>query len=283
MKKLIIMTAVLGVCAVAGAQSVSPSISTEADQVNKGTTTASVKQNVNLILPQATALHLTASNLDFDINKLASQDSTWYCAYGLSAGDQSSELTPKDEFWGQTQTLPLGTYYDVASYPDIKVVAGKKVTSYPPVELVNGKVDNATKNYFVCYRTFILQKFSNVGNYRLSVSRDTPTGDMGHQMLYIQEDPCNAWGQATGLYKLDEGTNKILTPKSMTFGTTGKQVVSAAPEANPRGVNVCRKGTSWLDDVIVVAVVVDGDKAGTNTAVLTYTLESSASVFASTN
>ncbi|MFC5847536.1 hypothetical protein [Deinococcus petrolearius] len=277
MKKLIIMTAVLGVCAVAGAQSVSPSVGTEADQVNKGTTSASVKQNVNLILPQATALHLTATNLDFDISKLGSQDGTWYCAYGLSATDQSSALTPKEEFWGQTQTLPLGTSYDVAEYPNIKVNAGKKVTSYPPVELVGGKVDNATKNYFVCYRTFVLQKFSNVGNYRLSVSRDNPTGDMGHQMLYIQEDPCNAWGQTTGLYKLDEGTSKILTPKSLTEGTTGKQVLAPSKD----GRNVCRKGTSWLDDVVVVAVVVDGDKAGKNTAVLTYTLESSASVFTS--
>lgn len=279
MKKLIIMTAVLGVCAVAGAQTVAPSISTDADQVNKGATSASVKQNVNLILPQATALHLTASSLDFDISKIGQQDANWYCAYGLTNGDQASALTPKDEFWGQTQTLPLGTSYDVATYPNIAVKAGKQVTSYPPVELVNGKVDNATKNYFVCYRTFILQKFSNVGNYRLSVSRDAPTGDMGHQMLYIQEDPCNAWGQATGLYKLDEGTNKILTPRSLTEGTTGKQASASSKD----GRNVCRKGTSWLDDVIVVAVVVDGDKAGKNTAVLTYTLESSASVFASTN
>lgn len=281
MKKLIMMTAVLGVCAVAGAQSVSPSISTAADQVNKGTDKASVKQNVNLILPQATALHLTASNLDFDISKLGSQDGTWYCAYGLADGDQASQLTPRDEFWGQTQTLPLGTAYTVGEYPNINVVAGKKVTSYPPVELVNGKVDNKTKDYFVCYRSFILQKFSNVGNYRLSVSRDKPAGDMGHQMLYIQEDPCNAWGQATGLYKLDEGLTKILTPKSMTYGTTGKQVTSAAPQTSGR--NVCRKNTSWLDDVIVVAVVVDGDKAGTNTAELTYTLESSASVFTTPN
>lgn len=279
MKKLIIMTAVLGVCAVAGAQTVTPSLGTEAQQVVRDATKVSVSQNVNLILPQATALHLTASNLDFDISKINSKetDNTWYCAYGLSESDQASKLEPSDEFWGQTQTLPLGTYYDVASYPNIAVKAGNKVTSYPPAELVNGKVDDKTKNYFVCYRTFILQKFSNVGNYRLSVSRDKPAGDMGHQMLYIQEDPCNAWGQATGLYKLEEGLTKILTPKSLTSGTTGKQAAQVGAR------NVCRKGTSWLDDVIVVAVVVDGDKAGKNTAVLTYTLESSASVFASTN
>ena len=190
MRTFLVSTALL-VASFAAAQTVQPTASTGNETVNRGGTNAAVKQNVNLILPQATALHLTATNLDFDISKLGEQDSSWYCAYGKSDKDEVSKLG--NEFWNQTQTLPLGTKYDIGTYPNISVVAGKKVTAYPPAEIVDGRVNNATKNYFVCYRTFILQKFSNVGNYRLSVSRDNPEGDMGRQMIYMQEDPCNAW------------------------------------------------------------------------------------------
>lgn len=271
MRKFLVGSALL-LASFAAAQTIVPTTSKGNEVINRGDTTASVSQNVNLILPEATALHLTASNLEFDISKLGAQDSSWYCAYGLSDEDKVSKLD--NNFWDQTQTLPLGTSYTVATYPNISVNAGNRVTSYPPAEMVNGKVDNASKRYFVCYRTFILQKFSNVGNYRLSVSRDRPTNDMGHPMIYMQEDPCNAWGSPpTGLYKVDENTTTVLTPRNLTIGTSGR--LAAATGGN----NFCRAGTSWLDDVIVVAVVVDGDRAGTNTAVMTYTLESSATPF----
>lgn len=273
MRKLIIATALLAICGLAAAQTVSPTSDPSApDQVNRGTTTATVTQNVKLILPQATALHLSSSNLVFDIGQIANQDGSWYCAYGRpnSAGvveDNVSQLG--SNFWGQTQTLPLNTYYNVAAYPNISIVAGDRVTQYPPAIIgTNGKV--ASKAYFVCYRTFILQKFSNVGNFRLSVQRDNPTGATGHQMLYIQDDPCWDWGGATGFYKLNEGTTVQLIPKTMTVGTTGH--LAAQSKSN----NFCRRNSSWADDVVVVAVVIDGDPAGVNTATLTYTLESSA-------
>lgn len=275
MRKLFIATALLAASSFAGAQMVSPTSDTSApDQVVRGTTTAAVNQKVTLTLPQATALHLSSSNLVFDINKIGAQDSTWYCAYGLkdSKDGVTRDITQDlgDNFWNQTQTLPLGTYYTTETYPNIKIVAGDRVTQYPPAIIgQNGKVDNASKAYFVCYRTFILQKFSNVGNFRLSVTRDNPTGDMGHQMLYLQDDACNSWGALTGLYKVDEGKTINLIPKNLTVGTTGNLVKTRGEQ------NFCRSYTSWLDDVIVVAVVIDGDKAGDNTATLTYTLESS--------
>lgn len=273
MKKFLIATIAMSLCAFAGAQTVAPTVdTTAADQVDIGTTSASVSQNVKLVLPEATALHLTASNLVFDISQIGNQDSTWYCAQGLGNGqDVEVGMNPTDNFWGQTSTLPLGTYYEVGEFPNINVVAGKRITQYPPVELVDGKVDNASKGYFVCYRTFIMQKFSNVGNFRLSVTRDDPADSaMGHQLIYVQDDPCWAWGDVTGLYKINEGATTQLIPKNMGRGTTG------ALAAGTGDNNMCRKYSSWADDVVVVAVVVDGDKAGENTAVLTYTLESSA-------
>lgn len=273
MKKFLIATIAMSLCAFAGAQTVAPTVdTTAADQVNIGTTSASVSQNVKLVLPEATALHLTASNLVFDISQIGNQDSTWYCAQGLGNGEDVEVGMDADNFWGQTSTLPLGTYYTVGEFPKIEVVAGERITQYPPVKLGdNGKVDNASKAYFVCYRTFIMQKFSNVGNFRLSVTRDDPADSaMGHQLIYVQDDPCWAWGDVTGLYKINEGATTQLIPKNMGRGTTGALAASTGDN------NQCRKYSSWADDVVVVAVVVDGDKAGTNTAVLTYTLESSA-------
>lgn len=283
MRTLQMITAVLALSGFAGAQTVTPtSDNLNNDQVNSGAKTAKVTQTVNLKLPEATALHLDTANLVFDISQIGSQDTNWYCAYGLDADkdgltqDVVSNTSP--DFWSQKQVLPLGTSYTPKGdkFGDITINAGKKVTAYPPVTQLaagGGEVDNADKAYFVCYRTFILQKFSNLGNFKLSVARDTPTGNRGKQLMYIQDNPCSTWGEPTGLYNLPVGASRELIPMRLTTGTTGSR--AATPAAN----NKCRSLTSWLDDLVVVAVVVDGDLSGDNVATLTYTLDSSAAAF----
>lgn len=277
------MTAVMMTAAVAGAQTIGVTTDSGPDAVNIGGKSASVTQKVNLKLPEATALHLDATTLTFDISQIGNQDGTWYCAYGKGDGtDQATQLSA--DFWNQTQVLPLGTSYSLGSeWGKITINAGQKVTQYPPVIIgADGEVNNASKAYFVCYRAFIIQKFSNVGNFKLSVSRDNPTNGMGRQMMYIQDNPCSTFGGATGLYKLDPGAARELIPMRMTSGTTGARAAGTTGMSQADlggGANVCRKYTSWLDDLVVIAVVVDGDKAGDNNATLTYTLESSASVF----
>ena len=274
----------------AGAQTITPTLGGNNQAVNTGTTTASVEQKVNLKLPEATALHLATTNLEFDISKIGQQDGTWYCAYGLPgkdgvARDVSTDLSA--DFWNQKQVLPLGTYYtpDLNQFGKVSIVAGDKVTAYPPVIVNDGKVDNKSKAYFVCYRTFIIQKFSNLGNFKLSVSRDKPAaGARGNQLLYIQDNPCHTWGKATGLYSLPVGGIRELIPKYLTEGTTGQAASgkidsTGARVAAPQPPKYCREYTSWLDDLVVVAVVVDGDLAGDNVANLTYTLESKAAPF----
>ncbi|GAA5512810.1 hypothetical protein Dcar01_01534 [Deinococcus carri] len=287
------MTAALMTLAVASAQTITTSPKSGEtggpDAVATGTTTASVTQTVNLKLPQATALHLDATQLTFDISQLANQDGTWYCAYGKGNGtDVDSQLGT--DFWNQTQTLPLGTKYipDANTFGKVSIDGGAKVTSYPPVTQASAgaEVDNASKAYFVCYRSFIIQKFSNVGNFKLSVSRNTPTGanaDMGRQMMYIQDNPCDTWGEGTGLYRLPVGATRELIPMRLTQGTTGARaagnVTFTDKTVTSNATKFCRQNTSWLDDLVVIAVVVDGDKAGDNNAILTYTLESKASAF----
>ena len=264
----------------AGAQTISPTLGGTNQAVNTGTTTATVQQTVNLKLPEATALHLATTSLVFDISKIGQQDATWYCAYGKPGTDgvaRDISSTTDANFWNQTQVLPLGTSYSPTSeFGKITINAGAKVTSYPPVSLVNGVVDNKTKAYFVCYRSFVLQKFSNLGNFKLSVSRDTPTGNRGKQLMYIQDNPCDSFGQPTGLYQLTPGATRELIPVNLTVGTTGNRSAAGAAKRPP----LCREYTSWLDDLVVVAVVVDGDLAGDNVATLTYTLESKAAPFA---
>lgn len=278
------MTALMMTVAAAGAQVIGVTTQSGPDAVSIGTRSANVNQTVNLKLPEATALHLDATTLTFDISQIGNQDNTWYCAYGVGNGqDQTTQLGA--DFWNQKQVLPLGTSYTPHQndWGKITVNAGQRVTQYPPVKIgVNGEVDNASKAYFVCYRTFIIQKFSNVGNFKLSVSRDNPTNGMGRQMMYIQDNPCSTFGGATGLYKLDPGAARELIPMRMTSGTTGARAAGTTGMTQAQlggGTNVCRDYTSWLDDLVVVAVVVDGDKAGNNNAILTYTLESSASPF----
>ncbi len=241
---------------------IAPTTGSGDDQVGVGPTTASVQQNVNLILPPAVALHLDVSELDFDIGMLGDADAPFVCVYGSSLTDVGAGT-----FNGQMQTLPLGTYYIVnqdwsaTNAPTINLTGHTGlVESYPPValddeeELVPG-----SKNYFMCYQTFILQKFSNHSNWRLSVTRS----GSGAFDMYIQDNSYCSFnaGQGTGFYKIANGGSVNLLPANLTNNTTGN--LAAA----------CQQGgKSWLDDLVVVAVKVNGDPHGTNTAVLTYTI-----------
>src|SRR5690625_1951420 len=91
------------------AQTVSPTYGNGADQFDVGGNSASVQQNVNLILPPAVALHLDVSELDFDMSLLGTDAADYVCVYGRSATD-----TNGDTFNNQVQWLPLGTSYAVA-------------------------------------------------------------------------------------------------------------------------------------------------------------------------
>ena len=276
MHKLLATTVLLTLCA-AAAQQVKPT-SNGADAVKTGESTASVTQKVTLTLPKATALHLDTTELKFDISKLSTQsDGTWYCVEGTSGADVERQLD--GDFWNQKQVLPMGTSYSPAKWPNITVNGGKQVTQYPPVDLVGGELRANSKNHFMCYRSFILQKFSNLGFFRLSVQRGNGAvqGDKKTQEgtfdLYIQDNPCFSFGEATGLYKLPVGGIRELIPRRLTVGTTG--ALAATNEKNCYGGG----SKSWLDDLVIVAVKVDGDKFGDNTTTLTYTLESSESAF----
>jgi hypothetical protein len=274
LRKLMMMVGVLAfVGAVAVAQVVLPTVGDGPDAYDKGVETASVQQTVILRVPQATALHLDVTTLEFDVTSLdgegwpnATPDFAPYmvCVYGSSETD----TLVGGGFFGQQQVLPLGTFYAVGpnGWPEIDVVGDTGVvTAYPPIKFdTAGELVPGSKNHFVCYRTFILQKFSNGSQWDLSVKRIDEAGTLQH--IYIQDNPCDTFGQGTGFYELLEQPIRLV-PLALGTGPTGFRSAK-----NPE---VCGY-KSWLDDLVVVAVKVNADYAGDNAAILQYTLATTA-------
>lgn len=271
-RKLLIASMVVALAGLGFAQTtiIVPSTSTDNDQIAMGEFDASVDQTVKLILPRATALHLTASTLTFDMSQLANN---WYnraigatdddgpkCVYAVGPDET---LSLDSTYWGQVQTVPGGVPYEAefAPYPNI-TVDGKPVVNYPPLQLEDGKLVAGSKNHFVCYQSFIIQLFSNSAHWDLQVARDDK-GGQGIEHLYVQGNTCSDFGTPTGLYALNNGDKVHLIPTTMTEGPTGKQVTATCNKD---------KNTSWLDVLGVIGVKVNSDVQGTSTANLTYTL-----------
>lgn len=272
-----LMTIVVLAFAFAMAQGfvVQPTVGDGPDLYDKGMETASVDQTVILRVPQATALHLDVAELVFDVTSL--DGANWpysepnfapymVCVYGSAEQD----TLVGGGFFSQQQVLPLGTYYGVTAngWPEIQVVNhGGMVTSYPPIQFdTEGELVPGSKDHFVCYRTFILQKFSNGAQWDLSVERIDAGGPGTLQHIYIQDNPCDTFGQGTGFYELLEAPIRLV-PTALGTGPTGFRSAT-----NPE---VCGF-KSWLDDLVVIAVKVNSDYAGENAAILQYTLATTA-------
>lgn len=246
---------------------------TTPDAYDKGAEKASVQQKVVLDIPKATALHLDLTEVVFNLHDLDGQgwpnsgplkDPTIKCVYGLKETDVVS-----GSYFNQKQTLPLGTSYKTLDWPKIEIIGGDEVTSYPPILIKNGELVPGSKNYFVCYKSFILQKFSNFKYWDLTVQRAKLGDDVQSiEHLYIQDNTCTSFGAPTGMYELKEGSSFRLIPSTINGGPTGKQIVETG-KFKECGYK------SWLDDLVVLAVKINADHYGKSVAELTYTLSSS--------
>jgi len=290
-RKLMLALASLAVLGFAVAQVTVDPVEVGVDQIAKGASEASVDQTVELILPKATALHLAANTITFDLEYLdgteweararGDADATPLsggppCVY-VAGADSANDLG--SSFWNQTQVIPGLVAYETVAWDQIKLIytnsSGVKVrdatnddrvVTYPPIRIgENGLVDGS-KDYFVCYQTFVIQLFSNFGYFDLQVSRNDDTAQ-GIEHLYVQGNACYNFGQATGLYDLPDDQSRHLLPRNMNFGPTGTH----SGDCNPN--------SSWMDVLGVLAVKVNADHYGTSTANLTYTLMSSDSQF----
>jgi hypothetical protein len=262
------------------------------DQIAKGATSATVNQIVNLILPQATALHLDASTITFDLTLLDGEG--WADRASSGAMPTGFDLacvyvTGNDvvnglggTYWNQTQYVPGGIAYHAATWDRIYleyygngysgvVPDSARVVTYPPIRLdAAGELVPGSKGYFVCYQTFVLQLFSNFNFWDLQVHRADVNGQP-IEHLYVQGNTCADFGEGTGLYKLDNGAYVHLIPKTLNAGTTGQIAASDG--------SACSLNTSWLDVLGVLAVKINADHWGTSTANLQYTLVSSDAQF----
>jgi hypothetical protein len=240
-------------------------------------TSAMVSQTVHLNLPKATALHLAVTDLTFDLSKLGltevreDEKRKQICVYGVMDKNFNVKDSVADD---QGAVKPLGTQYELIKdkWPNIQIAKDTfdgVVTSYPPIRLdKTGNLIPGSKNHFVCYSTFILQKFSNGTKWNLSVERSDKVPGPGRiNDIYIQDNPCHSPG-GINLQKIDDVKSTALLDYSKVInGTTGSVVKGYLQ----KGDYTC--GTkSWLDDLVIIAVKVDGETAGDNTAKLQYTL-----------
>ena len=288
LRRFMFVLAFLAVLGFAAAQiTVDPTEGVGDDVIAKDDTRAFVEQLVELILPQATALHLAASTITFDLtdldgeywenrarDPLAASPVDYACVY--VAGDDA-EMTLGADFWGQTQFIPGLVAYEATEWDEIKLIyttaAGSKVrdanaddvvVTYPPIRLDDDGLVDGSKDFFVCYQSFVIQLFSNFNYYDLQVSRAAESiDDQGIEHLYVQGNPCYDFGEPTGLYDLPQGEYRHLLPRTMIAGPTGTH----SGDCNPN--------SSWMDVLGVLAVKVNADLYGTSTADLTYTLVSS--------
>lgn len=251
----------------------------DADLNPSGTTEATVEQRVVLSLPQMTAIHLNAPEIVFDLT-----GENW--AEGLTCVTSTGPDVPlAAAFHNQDQTVPGGIAYRSNGWNEIVLTyAGNGysttnmvdvpntalATQYAPAEFDDdGRLIPGSKDYFVCYQTFIMQLFSNAGEddggWSLHVNRND-TGSQGIDHLYIQANSCAHFGDGTGLYALEHGESLNLLPTNMTGDTTGALAT--------REGSSCDLNKSWLDILGVIAVKVNSDLAGDSVANLIYTLTS---------
>ena len=294
LRRLTFVLALVVAFSVAAAQiTIAPTQGTGADQIAKGATSATVNQIVQLILPQATALHLDASTITFDLTALdgegwadravSGENPTGFglaCVY-VTGNDVVNALGTS--YWGQTQVVPGGIAYHAATWDQIYleyygnnmsgvVPDSARVVTYPPIRLdAAGELVPGSKGYFVCYQTFVVQLFSNFDFWDLQVRRTDVTGQRPIEHLYVQANTCSDFGAGTGLYALGNDTFVHLIPKVLNAGTTGEEALT--------NTAACGLNTSWLDVLGVLAVKINADHHGDSVTNLQYTLMSSDTQF----
>lgn len=269
MKRFFLLLAALAFTGLVAAQAtVYTTTGTGEDEFDFGEASTSVSQQVNLVVPPRVGLHLDVSQLDFDLDDINTDQMV--CVQGVSDDvELSGWQLPRGLYYGLEGDF--GTGVNILAWGDGNTV--EKVTQYPPARFDDsGELIDGSKTGFVCFRTFIVQKFSNyAAGFDISVAR---TG--GNYDMYVQDNSECSWNDLlnnddglggnglTGFYKVDHDSSVSgLLPGVYSEDTTGN--LSAACGGNDKG--------GWHDDQMIVAVAVDGQQAiGTDSATLTYTI-----------
>jgi hypothetical protein len=207
-----------------------------------GGATVVVSPQLTVTVPSVAELRLDAAEIEFDLGG-ALQSATLACVYGSEGFEPSAGVDTREP------VFPLGTAFRRGAYPTITVEGSGPVFSYPPLRFdAAGEALPGSDRDFVCYRSFLLRRFSNLPGWELSVERpatDAVTG--GLERLYVRDGGCDGDGELQGLFRLDPG---------------GRQVLASSDTAA-----TCPNG-----DVVVLALEVGAVRAGETPAHLVYTL-----------
>lgn len=269
MKRFLMIFAALALAGLVAAQTtVVTTTGTGADEFDIGRTSASVSQQVRLVVPPRVGLHLDVSQLDFDLRDINTDQMV--CVYGVSDDvPHSGSILPRGLYYGLAGVF--GTGVNILAYGSGNTV--EEVTQYPSARFDDsGELIDGSKAGFVCFRTFIVQKFSNyAAGFDISVDR---TG--GNYDMYVQDNSVCSWNDfqasgdglgesgVTGFFAVDDGGSVSgLLPGAYSADTTGN--LSSQCGGNVKG--------GWHDDQMIVAVAIDGQQAsGVDSATLTYTI-----------
>jgi hypothetical protein len=229
---------------------------------------AFVTQYVNVHIPVAYGIAIDdAANLNFDLSQISGKTQI-ICVSALATTDLPQET---GGVW------PLGTHYvNGETFGNISIIGGPQVTSYPPItQNEDTSVNVASKADFVCYRSFILEKFANTPGWDVTVTRNDEQVGLNSTPMYIQDNVCTDTSLPTAMNPLGNGDTVSLFGPNTILASYGQETTGAAVaaynDANPNST-ACG-ATSWLNDLVVVGIKVDGNQAGTFTSDLTYTIQ----------
>ena len=200
---------------------------------------------LTVTVPMVAELRLEAAEVDFDLGG-ALQSKNLVCVYGFEGGDPAAGVG--STFEGAT-VFPLGTGFRQGAHPVVVVEGAGVVMGFPPLRLdAGGQAVARSEEDFVCYRSFVLRRFSNLPGWQLTVERPADGGPAeGAFRLYIRDSGCRESGGLQGLHPLDPGERRVLAD---------------ADASDP-----CLDG-----DVVVLAVKIAAVRAGESPAHLVYTL-----------
>jgi hypothetical protein len=199
-----------------------------------------VSPQLTVTVPSVAELRLDGTEIAFDLGG-ALQSATLACVYGPEGGGPVSGMDPLDP------VFPLGTGFRHGDHPAITVEGSGPVSGYPPLRLdAAGEALAESDLDFVCYRSFLLRRFSNLEGWELSVER--PATDAGGiDGLYVRDGGCAGDAGLQGLFRLDPGEQRVL--------------------ASADTAAACPNG-----DVVVLALEIGAVRAGETPAHLVYTL-----------
>lgn len=152
-----------------------------------GTSFASVALSGIVDLRPQASLRLPLDTVTFDLRPGADPQHVPACVVGTSSGDINT-----GDALGAGTVSPAGTTFRVTPFPTIEVLGGE------PVAVNELPIGNRA---VVCYRSFVMEAFSNAPGWQLTVDRPAAAAEHAIENLYVGA-ACRA-DDGVGMHRLD--------------------------------------------------------------------------------